>query len=45
MDAILGLIAILVLAALLAYTVSVLHYATSTEYKAQRALRQRLGGM
>ena len=45
MDTILGLIAILVLVALLTYTVSVLRYAASTEYKAQQALRQRLGGM
>jgi len=45
MDTILGLIAILVLVALLAHTVSVLRYAASTKHKAQRALRQRLGGM
>ena len=45
MDTILGLITILVLVALLAYTVSVLRYAVSPEYKAQQALRQRLGGM
>jgi len=45
MDTILGLIAILVLVVLLAYTVSVLRYAASTEHKAHQALRQRLGGM
>jgi len=45
MDTILGLIAMLVLIALLAYSVSVLRYAASTTYKAHRALRQRLGGM
>ena len=45
MDTILGLIPILVLAALLAHTLSVLRYAASTAYKAHRALRQRLGGM
>jgi len=45
MDTILGLIAILVLVVLLAYSVSVLRYAASTEYKTHRALRQRLGGM
>ena len=45
MDTILGLIATLILVALLAYSVSVLRYAASTAYKAHRALRQRLGGM
>jgi len=45
MDTILGLIAILVFVVLLAYSVSVLRYAASTEYKTQRALRQRWGGM
>jgi len=45
MDTILGLIVILVFVVLLAHAVSVLRYAASTEYKAHRALRQRLGEM